>query len=81
MPIRDISVQDHRTVRAAFLSPLGNPLPIWLSKSERDQSFSNLNRHLVLHGIDTNYDTEEYSLKAVSFICWSHQLLSLLARE
>ncbi|MDE2816150.1 MAG: hypothetical protein OXK81_05540 [Chloroflexota bacterium] len=72
------SVRDHRSVIGLFLSPLGQALPVWLSESERDDSFSNLNRHLVLHGLDTNYDTEEYSLKAMSFLWWSHQLLDML---
>lgn len=75
------SVQDHRTVRAQLLSPLGDPQTIWLTESERDDSFRDLNRHLVLHGIDTKYDTEEFSLKAVSFIWWSHQLTGLLQEE
>ena len=75
------SVQDHRSVRDLFLSPLEQALPVWLSESERDDSFSNLNRHLVLHGLDTNYDTEEYSLKAVSLLWWSHQLFDILKRD
>ena len=75
------SVQDLSTVMAQFLSPLGDPQTIWLTESERGDSFRDLNRHLVLHGIDTKYDTEEYSLKAVSFIWWSHQLISLLQEE
>ena len=45
-------------------------LPIWISERERGRSFSDLNRHQVLHGEVVNYDSEEFSLKAISFLCW-----------
>ena len=78
--LRRFSVKDQRSVRALFLSPLGNPLEIWSRKHPKGLSDSELNRHSVLHGIDTDYDTEENSLKAISILWWSHQLTSLLIR-
>ena len=45
-------------------------LPIWILESKRERSFSDLNRHQVLHGEVVDYDTEEYSLKAISFLRW-----------
>ena len=45
-------------------------LPIWVSKNNRSSTFCGFNRHQVMHGESTNYDTERNSLKAVSFLCW-----------
>ena len=49
-------------------------LPLWVSKPERDGSFSGLNRHQVLHGESLDYDTEENSLKAISLLCFLRYL-------
>ena len=49
-------------------------LPLWASESERDGSFSGLNRHQVLHGESLDYDTEENSLKAISLLCFLRYL-------
>ena len=56
------------------------PLPIWISERERDRTFSDLNRHQVLHGEVVDYNTEEFSLKAISFLwwlCWTFSELKL----
>ena len=45
-------------------------LPIWVSENNRSSTFCGFNRHQVMHGESINYDTEENSLKAVSFLCW-----------
>ena len=45
-------------------------LPMWLSQKQRKIPFSGLNRHEVLHGITLNYDRQENSLKAISFLKW-----------
>ena len=42
--------------------------PLVLSKKNRPDDFSGLNRHLVMHGEATDYGTEDNSLKAVAFI-------------
>lgn len=60
---------------------LSKNLPLWVSESERDDSFEGLNRHEVLHGISVDYNTEGDSLKAVSFIRWLSWLLELRDRE
>lgn len=49
-------------------------LPLWMSKSGEDESFSELNRHLVLHGKSLDYDTEENSLKTISLLCFLRYL-------
>lgn len=55
-------------------------LPIWISKREREETFSDLNRHQVLHGEVVDYNTEENSLKAISFLrwlCWTFSEMDL----
>lgn len=49
-------------------------LPLWTSKSERDESFSGLNRHKVLHGESLDDYSEENSLKAISLLCFLRYL-------
>lgn len=49
-------------------------LPLWASESEREESFSGLNRHQVLHGESLDYDTEENSLKTISLLCFLRYL-------
>ena len=61
-----------------IFEPLSQRLSLWLNKSEREEHSNDFNRHLVLHGIDTAYDTEERSLKAMAFIWWSHQSIDAL---
>ena len=49
------------------------PIPLFKSKSGRDGTFDELNRHQVLHGEVTDYGTEQNSLKMISFLsylCW-----------
>ena len=60
---------------------LSKNLPLWVSESERGDSFEGLNRHEVLHGISVDYNTEVDSLKAVSFIRWLSWLLELTDKE
>lgn len=58
-----------RSIFSLFLTPV----PLWKSKSQRDSSFDELNRHQVLHGEVVNYGTEQNSLKVISFLsclCW-----------
>ena len=49
---------------------LSEPLPLWLTQSQRTPEFDELNRHLVLHGVTTTDNTEQNSLKAISFLSW-----------
>ena len=54
--------------REVLLSALWAQAAVWLSESERGNSFSNLNRHQVLHGEVVDYGTEVNSLKAASLL-------------
>ena len=45
-------------------------VPLWVSRAGRPSSFSDLNRHQVLHGECVDYGTEQNSLKAISFLNW-----------
>jgi uncharacterized protein Yka (UPF0111/DUF47 family) len=56
------------TYRAALLSPLAHSLPIGASERERGPGFTELNRHMVLHGESLDYGTKTNSLKAISLI-------------
>lgn len=56
------------TYRAALLSPLARSLPIVASENERGADFSELNRHMVLHGESLDYGTKKNGLKAISLI-------------
>lgn len=56
------------TYRAVLLSPLAQTLPIGASEHERDDGFSELNRHMVLHGESLDYGNKINSLKAISLI-------------
>lgn len=65
------------TFRHSLLSPLSQPLPISMSKHERDESFNELNRHQVMHGESLDYGTEFNSLKAISLLSYVTQVLPL----
>ena len=62
--------------RSALLYPLTQPLPISASANERAEDFSDLNRHQVIHGESTTYDTEINSLKAISMLNYVSYVLS-----
>ena len=54
--------------REVLLSALWAQAAVWMSENERGNSFSNLNRHQVLHGEVVDYGTEANSLKAASLL-------------
>ena len=68
----------NRFLLEAILSPLGQSLPIKLSKRDRPEGFNELNRHQVLHGESLNYPTKTNSLKAISFINYISYLAQIL---
>ena len=47
---------------------LNTRLPLLLSEKHRPDDFSGLNRHQVLHGLVTDYGTQENSLRAVALL-------------
>ena len=56
------------TYRAALLSPLATTLPIGATEKERQEGFTALNRHMVLHGESLDYGSKINSLKTVSLV-------------
>lgn len=65
-------------VRTSLLySPVYRVLPLYMTANERDDSFTGLNRHQVLHGESVNYGTHENSLRSVSFL----NCIALLLRD
>ena len=70
--VEETTDSDHR---AAFLHAFTIPLPISASQKERGTNFTGLNRHAVLHGESTNYNSEINSLKAISLVLYVYQCL------
>ncbi|MFA5544672.1 MAG: hypothetical protein WDA14_03390 [Sphaerochaetaceae bacterium] len=64
------------TYKAALLSPLARTLPIGAPENRRPAGFSELNRHMVLHGESLDYGTKVNSLKAISLINYIAHVLS-----
>ena len=60
---------------------LDDPIPLWMTARQRAQDFDELNRHLVLHGISTTYNTEVFSLKAMAFLSWLSFSLDQLDKD
>ena len=50
--------------------------PVWLSKKKRPRFYDELNRHQVLHGESTNYNTETNSLRVISMINYVHCIIN-----
>lgn len=64
---------DITPLRNAFLAPLLEPSPLIAPKRKRDTAPSLFNRHAILHGESTDYDTHLNSCRAVSlllFVSW-----------
>lgn len=57
-----------RELTDAMLSVLSHPVPVNYNCRERDEGFSELNRHMVLHGESCDYGTKQNSLKALSLL-------------
>lgn len=55
---------------SAILSPILEESAIDIYHPDKTKFNSDLNRHGVMHGYDTNYGTEINSLKAFSLICY-----------
>jgi hypothetical protein len=55
---------------SAYLSPILEESAIDIYHPDKDRFNSDLNRHGVMHGYDTDYGTEMNSLKAFSLVCY-----------
>lgn len=64
------NIQDSDGVKAIVLSLLEDNVDIWQSNRKKAKSENDLNRHLVVHGVEVGYASEEHSLKAISFLWW-----------
>ena len=62
---------------AALLGPLESPLPVAASEGEREEGWTELNRHMVLHGESLDYGSKVNSLKAISLLNYVVQVLKL----
>ena len=70
--------QPYGLISTSLVPLLQSTLPLWMNESERHNwmkqhrtdSFPELNRHEVLHGLSVEYGTETNSLKAISFLNW-----------
>lgn len=69
------------TFRSILLYPLTQPIPISASAKVRAEDFNDLNRHQVIHGEVTNYNTELNSLKTVSLLNYVSYVLSQEAAD
>lgn len=64
-----------------YLSPLQNQTPIMVREQGIHQFPCHLNRHEILHGINTDYGTEINSLKVISLLKYVSDLLTDLDRK
>ena len=74
--VNDYASQAQNELVRIYLNPLLLLLPLWMSEPQRNDSFSGLNRHQVLHGESFDYDTERNSLKSVSLLSYLNFILS-----
>lgn len=62
-------------IRKASMYPLSTITPIMKNIKERKEGFSELNRHLVLHGDSLDYASELNSYKTISLLNYVSQIL------
>jgi hypothetical protein len=65
-----LELESQTPLMASLLHPLTTPASISASQSERQAGCELLNRHAVLHGESTDYDTRENACRAVSLIAY-----------
>jgi hypothetical protein len=64
-----------------YLSPLQNQTPIMVREQDISKFPCQLNRHVVLHGINADYGTEVNSLKVISLLKYVSDLLTDLDQK
>lgn len=67
--------EEHTPFMAALLHPLTAPMPISANASERSSRADHLNRHSVLHGESSNYDTRANGCRALSLLAYTAWIL------
>lgn len=77
IPLAMRRLEDSGVKTSLLYSPVYRVLPLYMTADERDESFTGLNRHQVLHGESVDYGTHANSLRAVSFI----NCIALLLRD
>ncbi|WP_447731678.1 hypothetical protein [Rhodanobacter soli] len=77
IPIAMKRLLDNGARTSLLYSPVYRVLPLYMTANERDESFTGLNRHQVLHGESVDYGTHENSLRAASFL----NCIALLLRD
>ena len=65
----------------AVLSLLAHPAPIGYSEKQRGESFSELNRHMIMHGESLDYGTKINSLKSLSLVNYVAQAVGIPPHE
>lgn len=68
---------DPEAIERAYLEPLLRAIPITESSQQRRAKIPQLNRHAVMHGVSTDFPTEENGLKAISFINFVSDVLGM----
>lgn len=68
VPLAMKRLEDSGMRTSLLYSPVYRVLPLYMTAAERNESFTGLNRHQVLHGECIDYGTHDNSLRAVSFI-------------
>ena len=63
-----VEAMPNELTRMYLMTLLNTRLPLLLSEECRPDDFTGLNRHQVLHGLVTDYDTQENSLKAIALL-------------
>jgi len=66
------------SIADAFSRPIFNQMPISAHESKLDNFPVQLNRHLIMHGIDKNYGDEKNSLKCISLLFYLSDMLTLI---
>lgn len=74
--IEEIVKSSDSDMRSQLVGLFGAPIPLLSSKKDRGTGFSELNRHLVLHGESVSYGTQQNSLKVISFLSYLNFVLA-----
>lgn len=66
-------------ITSAYLEPLSKVTTINKSYNDGDVNFKGLNRHMIIHGVSTDYGTEINSYKAISLINYLSKMISIIS--